>query len=144
MHNLPDESDLRRPSSGCLRTCKSKPKVQRWRNRTLTSFRLLRNTASAASTAASRMAPTASASLRPVVISGPSGTGKSTLLKKLFDEFPDSFGFSVSRMAICFFPSFPTSSFLISLSFFLAFLCDFQIQRGHRDPVRRMGLPTIS
>lgn len=26
---------------------------------------------------------------RPIVISGPSGTGKSTLLKKLFAEYPD-------------------------------------------------------
>lgn len=34
---------------------------------------------------------------RPVVVSGPSGTGKSTLLKKLFAEFPDTFGFSISR-----------------------------------------------
>jgi guanylate kinase len=34
---------------------------------------------------------------RPVVISGPSGTGKSTLLKKLFAEFPDKFGFSISH-----------------------------------------------
>lgn len=34
---------------------------------------------------------------RPVVISGPSGTGKSTLLKRLFAEFPDKFGFSVSH-----------------------------------------------
>lgn len=34
---------------------------------------------------------------RPVVISGPSGTGKSTLLKKLFAEFPDKFGFSISN-----------------------------------------------
>ncbi|RKP30008.1 guanylate kinase [Metschnikowia bicuspidata] len=34
---------------------------------------------------------------RPVVISGPSGTGKSTLLKKLFAEFPEKFGFSVSN-----------------------------------------------
>ncbi|CAI1858103.1 hypothetical protein SEUBUCD646_0B05540 [Saccharomyces eubayanus] len=33
---------------------------------------------------------------RPIVISGPSGTGKSTLLKKLFAEYPKSFGFSVS------------------------------------------------
>ncbi|CAR24809.1 Guanylate kinase [Lachancea thermotolerans] len=33
---------------------------------------------------------------RPIVISGPSGTGKSTLLKKLFNEFPNKFGFSVS------------------------------------------------
>ncbi|CAH6722496.1 guanylate kinase [[Candida] jaroonii] len=34
---------------------------------------------------------------RPVVISGPSGTGKSTLLKKLFAEYPDKFGFSTSH-----------------------------------------------
>lgn len=33
---------------------------------------------------------------RPIVVSGPSGTGKSTLLNKLFQEFPDTFGFSVS------------------------------------------------
>ena len=35
--------------------------------------------------------------VRPVVISGPSGTGKSTLLKKLLAEFPNKFGFSVSN-----------------------------------------------
>ena len=33
----------------------------------------------------------------PMVIAGPSGCGKSTLLKKLLVEFPDSFGFSISR-----------------------------------------------
>ncbi|KAH3899486.1 guanylate kinase SCDLUD_004931 [Saccharomycodes ludwigii] len=33
---------------------------------------------------------------RPIVLSGPSGTGKSTLLKKLFIEYPNKFGFSVS------------------------------------------------
>ncbi|KAI9797826.1 MAG: hypothetical protein M1833_005329, partial [Piccolia ochrophora] len=34
---------------------------------------------------------------RPIVISGPSGTGKSTILKKLFGAHPDTFGFSVSH-----------------------------------------------
>lgn len=36
-------------------------------------------------------------SLRPLVLSGPSGVGKSTLLQRLFADFPDKFGFSVSR-----------------------------------------------
>lgn len=34
---------------------------------------------------------------RPIVISGPSGTGKSTLLKRLLAAHPDTFGFSVSN-----------------------------------------------
>ncbi|KAI5298277.1 guanylate kinase, partial [Ascosphaera atra] len=37
------------------------------------------------------------AKFRPVVLSGPSGTGKSTLLKRLFADFPETFGFSVSH-----------------------------------------------
>ncbi|KAF8587823.1 guanylate kinase [Ramaria rubella] len=35
--------------------------------------------------------------LRPLVVSGPSGTGKSTLLSRLFTDHPDKFGFSVSH-----------------------------------------------
>lgn len=35
--------------------------------------------------------------LRPIVFSGPSGTGKSTLIKRLFAKHPDLFGFSVSH-----------------------------------------------
>lgn len=38
--------------------------------------------------------------LRPLLMSGPSGVGKSTLLQRLFAEFPDKFGFSVSRKEI--------------------------------------------
>lgn len=34
---------------------------------------------------------------RPIVVSGPSGGGKSTILKKLFEKYPNSFAFSVSR-----------------------------------------------
>ncbi|KAI0641884.1 guanylate kinase [Trametes meyenii] len=41
--------------------------------------------------------PPAADFLRPLVISGPSGVGKSTLLKRLFADHPDKFGFSVSH-----------------------------------------------
>lgn len=34
---------------------------------------------------------------KPVVISGPSGVGKGTLISKLMDEYPSTFGFSVSH-----------------------------------------------
>lgn len=43
----------------------------------------------------SAMAP--SVFQRPLVLSGPSGTGKSTLLNRLFKDHPDRFGFSVSH-----------------------------------------------
>ncbi|OAD56106.1 Guanylate kinase [Eufriesea mexicana] len=34
---------------------------------------------------------------RPLVLCGPSGSGKSTLIKNLFEEFPDTFGYSISH-----------------------------------------------
>lgn len=87
-----------RPSSIRLDKLLSRTLVQT-QTQTQTAFtRSLSSTRTLAAAAAASMASTtASANLRPVVISGPSGTGKSTLLKKLFEEFPDSFGFSVSH-----------------------------------------------
>jgi len=35
--------------------------------------------------------------LKPVVITGPSGVGKGTLITRLLQEYPDNFGFSVSH-----------------------------------------------
>ena len=34
---------------------------------------------------------------RPLVLCGPSGVGKSTIVAKITKEFPDAFGFSVSH-----------------------------------------------
>lgn len=34
---------------------------------------------------------------QPVVLCGPSGVGKSSLIRKLIENFPDTFGFSVSH-----------------------------------------------
>lgn len=38
-----------------------------------------------------------SIAFRPLVISGPSGGGKSTVLKRAMQQYPDAFAFSVSR-----------------------------------------------
>ncbi|XP_050517086.1 guanylate kinase isoform X2 [Diabrotica virgifera virgifera] len=35
--------------------------------------------------------------IRPLLVCGPSGVGKSTLVKRILEEFPDRFGFSVSH-----------------------------------------------
>ncbi|KAF8513450.1 guanylate kinase [Hysterangium stoloniferum] len=43
------------------------------------------------------MSPRSDDFLRPLVISGPSGTGKSTLISRLMSEHPDKFGFTVSH-----------------------------------------------
>ncbi|KAG0064986.1 hypothetical protein BGZ89_008683 [Linnemannia elongata] len=42
-------------------------------------------------------APAAPTDRRTIVVSGPSGGGKSTLLERLFREYPNTFGFSVSH-----------------------------------------------
>lgn len=67
---------------------------------------------------------------RPLVVSGPSGTGKSTLLNKLFLNHPDKFGFSVSR----------------SSAIFIAFFCqtkDYQIRHGNLVPEKKTEMITI-
>ncbi|KAI2631648.1 guanylate kinase [Xylaria nigripes] len=46
---------------------------------------------------ASTMAPTLPSDRRPLVISGPSGVGKGTLIRRLFELHPDTFTLSVSH-----------------------------------------------
>lgn len=58
---------------------------------------ILKTTSARMSTSNWASTPPIPSDKRPIVLSGPSGVGKSTLLKKLFEEFPDDFGFSVSR-----------------------------------------------
>lgn len=41
--------------------------------------------------------PAAPQDLRPIVVSGPSGVGQGTLIQKLFDTHPSTFGFTVSH-----------------------------------------------
>ena len=38
----------------------------------------------------------AESQFKPIIIVGPSGVGKSTLIKVLTDKYPNSFGFSIS------------------------------------------------
>lgn len=45
----------------------------------------------------SHTVPTTKMTGRPLVLCGPSGVGKSTIIKRLETEFPDAFGFSVSH-----------------------------------------------
>lgn len=35
--------------------------------------------------------------MKPIVVSGPSGGGKSTIIAKAMETYPNSFAFSVSR-----------------------------------------------
>ena len=34
--------------------------------------------------------------LRPIIVVGPAGVGKSTLIAKLLEKYPDQFGFEIS------------------------------------------------
>lgn len=68
---------------------------------------------------------------RPLVICGPSGTGKSTLLKKLMSEFSDCFGFSVSRKSII------NSQSIQSISNLCLSIPD-QIRQENQEKERRM------
>ena len=62
------------------------------------SYRLLTPSVSARcfTSICSKMAPSHNP-IRPLVICGPSGVGKSTIVGQLMKEFPDVFGFSVSH-----------------------------------------------
>ncbi|KAK0564759.1 guanylate kinase [Tilletia horrida] len=48
-------------------------------------------------TSSSSSAGSFSSETRPIVLCGPSGVGKSTLLKRLFHQYPEEYGFSVSH-----------------------------------------------
>lgn len=77
--------------------------------------------------------------IRPLVVSGPSGVGKGTLIKRLFAEFPDKFGFSVSRASTQFFPLYSnTAGRLKPVS------PPWQIQLAAHEPAKLMAKTIIS
>ncbi|KAI1179605.1 guanylate kinase [Nemania sp. FL0916] len=72
------------------------------------------------------MAPTYLPDRRPLVISGPSGVGKGTLIKRLFDAHPETFTLSVSHTTRAPRPgeSHGVEYFFVSMADFEALIAD--------------------
>ncbi|CAM9426795.1 unnamed protein product [Sphacelaria rigidula] len=65
--------------------------------RTVAANRVPSGGSTASATKASNDAGSGTKNLQPLVVCGPSGVGKGTLIKMLLEDFPGRFGFSVSH-----------------------------------------------
>lgn len=165
---VPSSSRIRTISSSLRVILDNKSGINKANRHTLHTTALSLSASSMAPTDTTVTDNIVTQSTRPIVISGPSGelgwnwlnkpsiaaterlsyihagTGKSTLLKKLFDEYPDTFGFSVSRRWDRSFASTFSCLFLPNTQTSILCIMCIQTQHVHLDLVKKVVKLIIS